>query len=190
VVAREPAGNTAVMTYPNVQQLTNNWNPTARNFTGSNDVPLSALSGLTSSYSETMPQASSGTIAQIAWDIWVANNSGASDEIMVWMDNQVRGTGGSQFNRTVTIAGQPWSLYFYGGTSAETIWMPGTQNQFQHVTASTVDLRALLNALVSAGFQPPGLTIGQIDFGWEICSTGGVSQTFRVSGYALTMSAA
>jgi hypothetical protein len=29
-------------------------------------------------------------------------------------------------------------------------------------------------------------TISQVNFGWEICSTGGIAETFNVTDYSLT----
>ena len=61
VTSTQKAGNTAVLTYPDVQQLFNNWGNGG--FTGSNDTPISALAGLTSTYAENMHE-NAGTAAQ------------------------------------------------------------------------------------------------------------------------------
>ena len=186
VTSNQKAGNTAVLTYPNTQQLTSNWDGTGWN--GFNDTPVSALKTLSSSYSDTMPGNGTGTIAQLAWDIWIGNACATcTDEVMVWMDNTGRGNGGAQFYKTYTINGQPWSLYFYGGTSGEAIWMPGTQGQYAQLHSGTVDLLALLNAMIADGLEGSNAQIGQIDFGWEICSTGGVARTFSLTSYGLTL---
>src|SRR5262245_14701808 len=88
--AHEPAGNTAVMTYPNVQQLMTNYSGDGT-WSGSSDTPISGLAAMTSTYTETMPH-NSGTIAQAAWDIWLSNNGSHPNEVMVWVDNVNRGS--------------------------------------------------------------------------------------------------
>ena len=57
---------------------------------------------------------------------------------------------------------------------------------FAQQPSGTVDLLSLLRELVTLGFEGAGTHIGQIDFGWEICSTGGVPETFTVSSYSIT----
>jgi hypothetical protein len=169
VVSTEPAGNTGVRTYPNIQQLFNDWCAgtwnTCANMT---DTPINVLSALTSTYTEITPH-NSATIGQFAWDIWLDSTSGPN-EIMVWVDNSNRGDGGATKLATATIAGQDWTLYQYG--SGEIIWSLGV-NTFAQQGSGTVDLLALLNDLQTRGIVSAGATIGQIDAGWEICSTGG-----------------
>ena len=186
VVSTEPAGNTGVKTYPDVQQLFNNWTGGGWNGSGSmTNTPLSGLGSLTSTYSETTPRG--GTIAQFAWDIWLTNTNGPN-EIMVWVDNSQRGNGGATLKGTATIGGQAWTLYQYGG--GEIIWSLGAQGTYAQQGSGTVDLLALLRDLQNRGIVSAGATIGQIDVGWEICSTGGGPETFAVNGYTLTAKAA
>jgi hypothetical protein len=179
--AHEPAGNTAVMTYPNVQQLMNNFSADGT-WSGSGDTPISGLATMTSTYTETMPH-NSGTTAQAAWDIWLSNNGSHPNEVMVWVDNVNRGSGGAARKATATVGGQDWTLYQFGG--GELIWSLGAPGTFAQQSSGTVDLLALLHWLQNNGFAAPAATIGQIDFGWEICSTGGTNETFTVSRYDL-----
>jgi hypothetical protein len=185
VSSTEPTGNTAVKTYPDVQQLFNDWTGGGWN-NGANmtDTPISGLSSLVSSYAETTPH-NSATIAQFAWDIWLSNTSG-SNEIMVWVDNSNRGNGGATQLGTANIGGQDWTLYEYGGAGGEIIWSLGAPGTFAQQPSGTVDLLALLKNLQTRGIVPSGASIGQIDAGWEVCSTGGNPETFRVSDYSLT----
>jgi hypothetical protein len=182
VVATEPAGNTGVRTYPNVQQLTNNW-PWSPSGCGQScsDTPIAGLSQLTSSYTEVTPRG--GTIAQFAWDIWTNNNAGHPGEIMVWVDNSNRGSGGATQVGSASIAGQAWTIYRYG--SGELIWSLGAPGTFAQQGSGTVDLLAILRESIARGLTSPGATIGQIDAGWEICSTGGGPETFTVSRYTI-----
>jgi len=184
VTTREPAGNTGVRTYPDVQQLTTNWNGHGWNDCADfcTDTPIAGLASLTSTYTEVTPRG--GTIAQFAWDIWTTNNSGYPHEIMVWVDNSERGDGGATQVGTATIAGQAWTIYQYG--DGELIWSLGAPGSFAQQGSGTVDLLAILKESIRQGFTSPNATIGQINAGWEICSTGGIDAKFSLSRYTLT----
>jgi len=174
------------MTYPNVQQLFSDWTGGGwNNGPTMTDTPISRLTRLSSSYAETMPH-NSGTDAQAAWDIWLNADSGFPNEVMVWVDNVNRGSGGATLKASVTIGGQAWSLYEYG--PGEAIWSLGAPGTFARQGSGTVDLLALLRWMQGNGYAARGATIGQIDFGWEICSTGGAPEHFGVSAYSITAS--
>jgi hypothetical protein len=53
--------------------------------------------------------------------------------------------------------------------------------------SGTVDLLAAIKYFQSQGVVASNATIGQLNFGWELCSTGGVPETFQVSNYSLTV---
>jgi hypothetical protein len=185
VTGTEPAGHTGVQAYSNTSQLTNDWNGSgwgSGGITPHTDTPISALTSLSSSYAETMPH-NSGTIAQAAWDIWLDNNGGHPDEVMVWVDNVNRGSGGAVQAGTTTVNGQDWTLYQYRG--GELIWSLGAPGNFVRQGSGAVNLLALLNWLQAHGFVAPKAAISQLQFGWEICSTGGVKETFTVNSYHL-----
>ena len=184
VRADEPAGNTAVKTYPDVQQLFNNWTGSGWGPCGAcTDTPLNSLTSLTSSYAESTPH-NAATIAQFAWDIWMDNNAGFPDEVMVWVDNSNRGSGGARQVGSATIGGQAWTAYEYG--TGEFIWSLGAPGTFAQQPAGTVNLLALLRWMQGHGFMAASPVITQIDAGWGICSTGGGPETFRVSSYSAT----
>lgn len=184
VIGTERRGNTSVMTYPNVQQLFNNWCGHGRwdGCANPKDTPLWALSRLRFSYRLTMPRPSSGTIAQAAYDIWTSDPE--RDEIMIWVDNDNRGSGGARFIASYTTRdGNHWSLYFYG---SEVIWSLGGKGKFaRQASMSRVPVHELVKYLVDHGYEHRHQRVGQIDFGWEICSTGGRPQTFAVTGYSI-----
>jgi Glycosyl hydrolase family 12 len=183
VTATEPAGSTAVRTYPNTSQLFNNWCGTGwEGCANATHTPISSLSSLSSTYAQTMPH-DSATIAQAAWDIWLTSNSGHPNEIMVWVDNVNRRSGGATEKASTKIGGQDWTLYQFG--AGELIWSLGAPGTFTRQGSGTVDLLALLHWLQNNGYASSDARIGQIQFGWEICSTGGVSKTFTVSSYNL-----
>lgn len=178
VVAKAPAGNTGVLSYPNTQQLFNNWSGGGWNGSGTQtDTPISRLRQLTSRFAENL-NANSRTDAEAAYDIWLSSTSGPH-EVMIWIDNANRGTGGATQIGTGTFGGQKWTLLRYG--DGEAIWSRTANEQ-----SGTVDILTLLQQLQFRGLASSGAAIAQIDFGFEICSTGGVPETFSVSRYSLT----
>jgi hypothetical protein len=179
VSAREPAGNTGVRTYPNVQQLFSDWCGTYwNNCANMTDTPISVLHLLRSTFTENM-HATAGTIAEAGYDIWLSDTSG-SNEIMIWVDNVHRGTGGAAVIGHATIFGQPFTVLQYGGKGGEIIFSLDHNEQ-----TGTVHILATLRWLQGRGYVPTGARIGQVDFGWEICSTGGKPETLTVSAYTL-----
>jgi hypothetical protein len=162
-------GNTAVLTYPNVQQVFTKTTDT--------DPAISAFTSITSDFTETMnPQA--GTDAEAAYDLWLSNTSGPK-EVMIWVDNVGRGSGGAQQIGTATIGGQAFTVFQYHG--GEVIFSLNQNKQ-----AGTVDILATLTWLQDHRLVSAGAQLGQVDFGFEICSTGGKPEKFAVSRYTLT----
>jgi len=202
VSANEPAGNTSVKTAPEAQQQLNNWCPDSNTWSNlvtngcgnPGDTPISALSALSSTYAELTPH-NSQTIAQWAWDIWLSNDAGYPDEVMVWVDNNGRcnsGSYGTQVHAPAIVAGQEWTPHRYPNSS-EFIWSldgSGGAGTCAQQASGTVDLLALLKWMQANGFAAPGAAISLVDGAWEICSTGGAPETFRVSSYSITAKAA
>jgi hypothetical protein len=165
----QASGNTAVLTYPNVQQV----------FTKTTDTnpAISAFASISSDFTETMnPQA--GTDAEAAYDLWLSNTSGPK-EVMIWVDNVGRGSGGARQIGTATIGGQAFTVYQYNG--GEIIFSLNQNKQ-----SGTVDILATLKWLQGRRLIGSGAQLAQVDFGFEICSTGGRPEKFAVSRYTLT----
>jgi hypothetical protein len=187
VVSTEPKGNTSVKTYPDIQQLFNNWCGdhwgTNRACANPSDTPIRALSRLTFGYRLTMPRDDSGTIAQAAYDIWTSDPK--HNEVMIWVDNDNRQSGGARFIASFTTRDRKhWSLYFYG---SEVIWSLGKRGTFaQRPSMAHVPVHQLMKYLVDHGYEQAHARVGQIDFGWEICSSGGSPKTFVVRDYSIT----
>ena len=173
-----------VQTFPDVQQLTNNWNGSGWG-SGSQDTPLASLSKLQINYSETSP--SSGASYEFAPDIWQDNYN---SDVMFWVDTQGRCNTGA-FGDTVlghaVLGGQSWTVHRYGGAGAEIIFVldgadgPGTCAQ---QASGTVDIKAGLEWLVSNGFESGPIVLSQINTGWEI--TQADNATFTVHSYSIT----
>lgn len=164
VTSDQAAGNTAVLTYPDVQQVFTNVN--------NNDPPIASFHVVRSHFAEAM-HATAGTDAEAAYDIWLSNTSGPN-EVMVWVDNQGRGNGGATRVGHATIFRQPFTVYEYGG--GEIIFSLDHNEQ-----AGTVHILATLRWLIRHGYVARRAGIGQVDFGWEICSTGSRPETFSVN---------
>jgi hypothetical protein len=165
VTSDQAAGNTAVLTYPDVQQL----------FTLTNDTnpPISGFSAITSSFTEAM-NATSGTDAEAAYDIWL-NNPNGPDEIMIWVDNHGQTPAGKNKGQVV-ISGTSYELWSASGTVSFVM---------SNEQSGTVDILTVLHWLQSNGYVGSTADLSQVDFGWEICSTNGAPETFTISSYTL-----
>jgi hypothetical protein len=173
--ANMPAGNTAVVSMPgstaNYGQVTNT--PT----------PLADYSSIYSSFTETM-HPTSGTSAEAAYDIWLGQGTGSNwtNEVMIQHDIVNRGTCPPQaiaaFGGSGGVPVQNWKLCKYG---SELIWQLSGKNE----QSGRVNILSMLNWLEKHGYLPQGSGLWQIDYGFELCSTGGVNETFQVSSYSL-----
>ena len=163
VTSNQRAGNTGVLTYPSVQL----------NYNGGNGYALSRFSSMTSSWAEQMPSVS-GLDAEAAYDIWL---NGLNKEVMVWVDNHGQTPAGSKM-ATYSISGATWNLYVTGGYMAFV--------REGNATSGSVDLFAMLKDLEDRGLLTSSATLWQVNFGWEICSTGGKPASFSVTSYSLT----
>ena len=52
-----------------------------------------------------------------------------------------------------------------------------------------MNILAVLKYWIAQGKLAANATIGQVDYGWEICSTNGATLSFAVNGYTLSMAA-
>ena len=176
VTAKMPAGNTAVVSMPgssaNYGTVTNS------------PAPLSDFSSIYSSFNETM-NPTHGTSAEAAYDIWLGQGTGSewSNEVMIQHDIVNRGTcpvtASATFGGSGGVPVQKWNLCKYG---SELIWqLAGTNEE-----SGSVDILSMLKWLVNHGYLPQGSGLWQIDYGFELCSTGGLNETFQVNSYSLT----
>ncbi len=166
VVANLPSGNTAVVSYPS----------SGSNY---NERALSSFSVLTSSFSEKM-NANNGTSAWAAYDVWF-NNWG--NEVMIQHDFANNGAcptlATATFGGSNGVPSQQWNLCKYG---TELIWkLPYSEH------AGRVDILAMTKWLVNNnGYLPQNSKLTAIGYGWELCSTGGQSETFHLSSYSIS----
>jgi hypothetical protein len=171
--ADNSSGDGAVKTYPNVHKDYHNWS------TGS-EPPLSNYPTLSSSFAATGPNTG---IYNIAYDIWlngVGNGGGSNREVMIWTDNQAQRPAGSVVATGLAFGGQTWTLWATGDNRILS-FVAGTD-----MAAGTVNIRAMLDYLISHGRVPANSTLGQICYGVEVVSTNGAPGTFRFTGFSLT----
>jgi hypothetical protein len=163
-----PAGGTGILTYPDVQLNYNTTNPA-----------VSSLNpAATARFAENM-NTNPGTSAEAAFDIWITGTGCNRCEVMIWTDTFGRGTVGGATNtgHTGTFCGDStWQLWHFGG---ELIWYHPSA-----MPSGAICPAAMLQNLQAAGYLPPNAALSQFEFGWEIASTGGQSETFRVTGYS------
>jgi hypothetical protein len=177
VTSDMPAGNTAVVSYPSlsadfhVQDSSGNWV----------GQPLTNFASLVSSFSETM-NATSSTNAWAAYDIWMNNG----EEVMIQHDFSPHANPECPHVATATFGGsfgvpvQDWGLCRYG---TELIWqLPASASE----QSGSVDILAMLTWLENHRYVPRNDTLDAVDYGWEICSTGGVNENFQVSKFSIT----
>ena len=167
VTANMPAGNTAVVSFPNVGQQ----------YYYSNT--LADFRSIYSSFAESM-HAVRGTSAEAAFDIWLND---WNNEVMIQHHIINRGSCPAQATATFGGAGgvpvQRWNLCKYG---SELIWQLTGRGE----ASGRVNILAMLTWLVSHGYLPHRSGLTDISYGFEICSTGGHAETFSVSRFTIS----
>src|SRR4051794_27109557 len=165
VVARmdNATGDGAVKTYPNVHQ----------DFSAA--PAISSFSTISSSFAHAGPHVG---IYEFAYDIWLNGvASTGSTEVMIWTDTFKQVPSGS-VQETVTFDGQSYQVYKSGSYIAFV--------ETTNVTAGSVNLLEFFNHIIAKGWIPSTSTLGAIDYGVELVSTGGVDATFALNGFSLT----
>jgi hypothetical protein len=161
---------------------------------------VDALPGIVVSYAETSP-ADANSVYEFAPDIWTnyAGQAGSgSGDIMFWADTSpVRcndnGLNSGAIIGHVTLAGQAWTAYRYGGTGGEIVLIlnttspdPVTTGTCAQQQSGSIDIRGGLDWLDAQGLIPHGggaLTMSQLNTGWEITSAD--NTTFTLSAYTI-----
>jgi hypothetical protein len=164
--SNQPAGNTAVLTYPAMQD----------NFSA--NPTLASFSSITATFEETSPHVGD---YEVAWDCWFNNQA---NELMIWVDNYNQTPGGNMVASAVSLGGHTWDVYMSGSQSSGYIAYVANTN----FTSGTVDLLAIFNHAASHGYMPAASTstVGQLSFGIEVCSTNGQAAIWTVDHYGIT----
>jgi hypothetical protein len=164
VVSDQSSDAGAVESYPNVQM----------NF---DEVPVSSLHVITSRFAETSPHVG---VYEDAYDIWLNGvGEAGSTQILVWVDNFGRVPTGTKVT-TATLGGRTYDVW---KTSDDMHIVLVATVTF---TSGTVDLLEIVDWTIAQGWLAATSTLGQIDFGVEIESTGGVSATYTFDDFAIT----
>jgi hypothetical protein len=174
VSANMPASNTAVLSYPDTQQVYTT--------THNTPDPLSSFSSITSSFTVNGPT-TGGDDYEAAYDIWTGTGSdNYSHETMIWVDNHGQKPAGSDV-ASATIDGVGYSIW--STSKAGALGDPVSMVLDANESSGSVNVLDDLNWLMSNGYMPADSGLNQLDFGFEICSTGGASQTFSVSQFGI-----
>jgi hypothetical protein len=145
---------------------------------------LNNITSLTSDFSESMPQLSDLN-AEAAYDMWLNN---WATEVMVWVDTSPAkdrnlADDGMTETGTYTYDGQNFALW-HSGTGINGFYVFLLDH---NETSGTVDLKAMLETMVSLGYIPAASPLTQIPFGWEVSDTGGQPVTFSMSKFDVNL---
>lgn len=170
VTGSEPSGG-GVKTYPEDQE----------NF----NIPISQLNTCIQNFTVShLPATAPGDSWEVAADDWLNGTpgSGTADiEVMVWVYNYHQYPAGSNTGKVLNIAGtstqpaQQYDLYSNGGTLS----LVSTTN----FTSGAVHMADIFGWLRNEGYIPATSVLKQLDFGEEIVSTNGDSDTWTFSRY-------
>jgi len=164
VVSNQTNNAGAVKTYPNVHK-------------DYSDVPISSFSQITSTFAAASPHVG---IYNVAFDIWINGvASSGSTELMIWTENFHQVPAGD-IVATVTLGGRTYK-----------VWKTSDSHYIALVptsvmTSGSIDLLEIFKWLMSKGWLPNNSTVGQIDYGVEIVSTGGRNATFTFTNFSIT----
>lgn len=169
--ADNSSGDGAVKTYPNVHKDYHDWGTGA-------EPRLSSFNTIKSTFAATSPHVG---IYDVAYDIWL-NGVPGQNEIMIWTDNYRQVPSGSVVASDVSVGGGTWDVYATS-SNGYIAFVPN-----QPMTQGTLDLKAMLDWLVSRGRISSSSTLGQICYGVEVVSTDGKPATFTVSDFSISTS--
>lgn len=96
---------------------------------------------------------------------------------MIWTENNKQVPAGSKV-ATVTFGGRTYDVWKTGSYIA---FVPRVA-----MTSGSLDLQAIFKWIISKGWIPSSSTVGQIDYGVEIVSTGGSNATFTFTDFSIT----
>lgn len=173
VTAKLASGNKAVLSYPDSQDT----------ITDTSDQPVlfSDFSALTTSYTSALPSSPGATDDyEAAYDIWLGEgDSNYSQELMIWTDNHGQRPAGNDTGKAWTGPdGTIYEIWANSGNTTVTLVRQANAN------SGNVNLLSLVNWLQANGYLTTN-GINQVDYGFELCSTSGVSETFSVTAYSL-----
>jgi hypothetical protein len=105
---------------------------------------------------------------------------------MIWTENRKQAPLGTTVASQMTFGANKYDVYRYTSNSdggVQVISLLSTTAQ----TSGSVDLKAMLNWMVSKGWITSTATVNQIGYGVEICSTENQPATFYFTDFSVTM---
>jgi hypothetical protein len=171
--ASNATGDGAVKTYPNVHVDYIDWG------TGQMQ-PLSDFSSLRMRFAHQAPQTAG--IWNVAFDVWLNGvGDGAANEVMIWTENHNQLPAGRKL-ATVTLSGVQWDFWkAYQGH-----YLAFVPTNGQAITSGELDFKQFSNWLAANGHIPAASTLGQLDYGVEVVSTGGQPARFDFTDFHVT----
>jgi hypothetical protein len=164
VVSNQTNNAGAVKTYPNVHK-------------DYGDVRISSFSRIDSTFAATSPHVG---IYNVAFDIWINGvASSGSTEVMIWTENFNQVPAGDKV-ATVSLGGRTYNVWKWRD-GQYLLLMPTVV-----MRSGSIDLLEIFKWLMSKGLLPAGSTLGAIDYGVEIVSTGGRNATFSFTDFSIT----
>ena len=140
-------------------------------------APISSFTTLTSRFAAIAPPVG---IYNVGYDLWI---NGVPERRGHDLDGQPRPVPGRlAVASAVSISGYTWDVYATSG-NGYIAFLPS--NGARH-TSGTIDIKAMLNYLVSKGRISASDTVDQICYGVEIVSTGGSPATWYFTDFAIT----
>jgi hypothetical protein len=146
---------------------------------------VSSIRTLTSSFNVSVP--GSGNYST-AYDIWANNNA---YEVMLWMNyNGAVGPIAESYDangavpafRNLSLGGHTWNVY-RGSNGANAVF---SFLRTSNTNSGTVDIQAINNWLRTQGWWGD-VTVGEVQFGFEISGTNG-SSNFTDNSYSMSLS--
>jgi hypothetical protein len=99
---------------------------------------------------------------------------------MIWVDNYNQVPAGKKVATSLTLGAYSWDVW-WDSSSGYLVF-----NATSALTSGTVDLLQLFRHAASSGWLPATSTLDQLDFGIEVCSTGGKDASWTIDRYSLT----
>lgn len=138
---------------------------------------INSLSSVTSSYNVTVPGAGA---YETAYDIWDSSNA---NETMLWL-NKTGAVGPlGSYVTNVSVGGFNWNVYKGNNGSNNVYSFLNTGSS----TSGTVNILAVLKWLENTEGWIGNVTLGNVQFGWEITSSSG-GENFQVNSYSVSSS--
>jgi hypothetical protein len=134
--------------------------------------PINSLGWVTSGYNVSVP--SSGAF-ETAYDIWDSNNA---DEIMLWLNKTGPIGPIGSYVTNVSVGGFNWNVYkgWNGANNVFSFLNTGRS------TSGSVDILSVLKWLENTEHWIGNVTLGNVQFGWEITSSSG-GMNFQTNSY-------